>query len=91
VVLSDDDTFSVDETWLRRESPRQPERLAAPEKMLGRMDLGREREIIEAALARTGGRIAGPHGAATKLGIPRQTLDSKIRSLGIDKNRFKAG
>jgi transcriptional regulator with GAF, ATPase, and Fis domain len=91
VVLSDDDTFSVDETWLRRQSPRQPERPAVPEGMLGRMDVGREREIIEAALARTGGRIAGAHGAAAKLGIPRQTLDSKIRSLGIDKERFKSG
>jgi formate hydrogenlyase transcriptional activator len=91
VVLSDNDTFNVDKTWLRRESPRQPERLAAPEKMLGRIDVGREREIIEAALARTGGRIAGPHGAAVQLGIPRQTLDSKIKGLGIDKDRFKSG
>ena len=49
----------------------------------------REREIIEAALAESGGRIAGPKGAAAKLGIPRQTLDSKIASLGIDKRRFQ--
>jgi DNA-binding NtrC family response regulator len=48
----------------------------------------REREIIEAALAESGGRVAGPKGAAAKLGIPRQTLDSKIASLGIDKRRF---
>jgi formate hydrogenlyase transcriptional activator len=49
----------------------------------------REREIIEAALAESGGRVAGPKGAAAKLGIPRQTLDSKIASLDIDKWRFQ--
>jgi formate hydrogenlyase transcriptional activator len=49
----------------------------------------REREIIEAALAKSGGQVAGPKGAAAKLGIPRQTLDSKIASLGIDKRRFQ--
>jgi transcriptional regulator with GAF, ATPase, and Fis domain len=49
----------------------------------------REREIIEAALAESGGRVAGPKGAAAKLGIPRQTLDSKIARLGIEKRRFQ--
>ena len=49
----------------------------------------RERDIIEAALAESGGQVAGPKGAAAKLGIPRQTLDSKIASLGIDKRRFQ--
>ena len=45
--------------------------------------------MIEAALRESRGRIAGPFGAAAKLGIPRQTLDSKIAALGIDKYRFK--
>jgi DNA-binding NtrC family response regulator len=49
----------------------------------------KEREIIEAALGESGGRVAGPTGAAAKLGIPRQTLDSKIAGLGIDKRRFQ--
>jgi len=49
----------------------------------------REREAIEAALAECDGRISGPHGAALLLGIPRQTLDSKIEALGIEKHRFK--
>ena len=49
----------------------------------------KEREIIEAALGESGGQVAGPKGAAAKLGIPRQTLDSKIASLGIDKRRFQ--
>jgi transcriptional regulator of acetoin/glycerol metabolism len=43
----------------------------------------------EAALAKSNGRIAGPFGAAAKLGIPRETLESKIRSFGIDKHRYK--
>ena len=50
----------------------------------------REKEIIEAALAACQGRIAGALGGAAKLGIPRKTLESKIKTLGIDKHRFKA-
>src|SRR5262249_36516560 len=49
----------------------------------------REKERIEAALAETKGRVSGPSGAAVKLGIPRSTLDSKIRSLKINTHRFK--
>jgi len=49
----------------------------------------RELEMIEAALAERHGRIAGPSGAAAKLCIPRQTLESKIRRLGIDKYKHK--
>ena len=51
--------------------------------------LEREKQMIEAALAQCQGRVSGPSGAAYKLGIPRQTLDAKIASLGIDKHRFK--
>jgi len=90
VVLSDGDTFSVDESWLERKQPPESPRSSVVEKGLLRLDADREREIIEAALAETGGRIAGPSGAAAKLGIPRQTLDSKISILGIKKNRFKS-
>jgi formate hydrogenlyase transcriptional activator len=86
VVLTDGDTVSVDESWLTGDSPR-PVEPAAP---LGATIAGRERELIEAALAESGGRIAGPSGAAARLGIPRQTLDSKIRAFGIDKYRFKS-
>jgi len=46
--------------------------------------------MIETALAATRGRVAGPNGAAAKLGIPRQTLESKISALGIDKHRYKS-
>jgi formate hydrogenlyase transcriptional activator len=90
VVLCDGDTFSVDETWLKGKMPQAPPLLSTPEGALGRLDTDQERRIIEAALAETGGRVAGPSGAAAKLGIPRQTLDSKISSLGINKNRFKS-
>src|SRR5262245_50462907 len=79
VTLSETDTFTVDEDWLKRESkaPSGREGLSALEE--------REVELIEAALVETHGRISGPSGAAAKLGIPRQTLESKIRRLGIDK------
>jgi len=50
-----------------------------------------ERRLIESALAKSHGRIAGPSGAAAKLGIPRSTLETKIRKLGIAKHRFKTG
>jgi DNA-binding NtrC family response regulator len=48
-----------------------------------------EKEAIEAALRESGGRVSGPSGAAAKLGIPGSTLESKIKALKINKNRFK--
>ncbi|MEI9976766.1 MAG: helix-turn-helix domain-containing protein [Ignavibacteriota bacterium] len=65
--------------------PAQPPRLT-----LARKPLSDEKELIEAALAETRGRIAGPRGAASKLGVPPSTLESKIKALAIDKHRFKA-
>jgi len=85
VILSDGDTFSVDETWLRREAPRFSGQSAALNSAL----LLQEKEMIEAALAESQGRVSGPTGAAAKLGLPTRTLDSKIKRLGIDKYRFK--
>jgi formate hydrogenlyase transcriptional activator len=90
VILSDGATLSVDETWLRRQASQESDRPSKPYSGLGR-DTERERAIIEQALAESGGRISGPSGAASKLGIPRQTLESKIRSLGIDKHRLRHG
>ena len=58
---------------------------------LGNELLDHERTRVEAALSETKGRVSGPDGAAARLGIPRSTLESKIRSLRIDKNRFKQG
>ena len=85
VILSDGDTFSVDETWLKREPPQVP----SPTVALNGALLGQEKEMIEAALAESHGRISGPIGAAAKLGLPTRTLDSKIKRLGINKFRFK--
>jgi len=84
VVLSEGETFSVDESWITGD-PQHSATAPQPLSTVG----DRERELIETALAQSGGRIAGPSGAAAKLGIPRQTLDSKIKALGIDKYRFK--
>jgi formate hydrogenlyase transcriptional activator len=85
VVLCEGETFTVDETWLKRESPRSSE----PTVPLVAHLSEQEKEIIEAALAESQGQVSGPTGAAAKLGIPRQTLEWKIRKLGIDRHRFK--
>jgi len=86
VTLSDSDTFAVDEAWLKREPAEVPHASVALNGLL----LAHEKEVIEAALAQTHGRISGPAGAATKLGIPDSTLETKIQRLGIDKYRFKS-
>jgi PAS domain S-box-containing protein len=88
VIVCDTQDFSVDESWLSRQPlPNEPK--SQPE--LTRELASQEKEIIVAALRESRGRVSGSSGAAAKLGIPGSTLDSKIRSLGIDKNRFKTG
>jgi formate hydrogenlyase transcriptional activator len=82
IILCDSDTFSVEESWLRPESESDAD--------LRPSLSNHQREIIEAALAHTHGLVAGPHGAAAKLGVPRTTLESKIKSLRIDKNRHRS-
>jgi formate hydrogenlyase transcriptional activator len=89
VILSDGPTFDVDETWLRRKSSvelRSPRALSENQQGLAE----RDRKAIEDALAESHGRVSGPRGAAARLGIPHQTLESKIARLGIDKHRFKS-
>jgi formate hydrogenlyase transcriptional activator len=85
VILSEDDTFSVDEAWVKQTGPESSDSPTA----LNRVLLRHEKEIIESALAESGGRVSGPSGAAAKLRIPTKTLDSKIKRLGINKFRFK--
>ena len=85
VVLCDSETFSVDETWLKPEE----QKVSGAVVPLGATLAEHEKEIIEAALADCGGQVSGPTGAAVKLGLPRQTLESKIVALGINKHRFK--
>jgi transcriptional regulator with GAF, ATPase, and Fis domain len=85
VIVCDSENLSVDESWLGQRAlasdsaaHRLSERLAS-----------QEREMIEAALAASNGRVSGPAGAAAKLGIPQSTLDSKIKSLKINKHQFR--
>jgi transcriptional regulator with GAF, ATPase, and Fis domain len=86
VIVCETENFSVDESWLSRQ-PLATE----PTKELGlfKMLSSQEKTIIEAALSECGGRVSGTFGAASRLGMPRSTLESKIRSLKIDKDRFK--
>jgi len=86
VILSEDGKLAVDETWLKREPAQNPVR---PRTLDGAL-LRQEKEMIEAALAESQGRVSGPAGAAAKLGLPARTLDSKIKRLKINKYRFKA-
>jgi PAS domain S-box-containing protein len=84
VILSERDTFFVDESWLKRERAESRQ----PREGLSTLS-DREVEMIEAALAECYGRTSGPSGAAAKLGIPRSTLESKIRRFGISKYGLK--
>jgi len=88
VILCETETFSIDESWL----PQQPHPflIAKPKNQieLPRRLEEQEKNMIEEALKASRGRVFGPTGAAAKLGIPRSTLESKIKSLKIDKNHF---
>ena len=85
IILCETENFSVDESWLVRESPQtQPASQPLSDKLVAD-----EKEMIVAALTESRGRVSGPTGAAAKLGIPPSTLESKIRSLKINKHRFK--
>ena len=84
VILCDSDEFAVDDSWLATkytvDAPHAlPNALATQEKA-----------IIEEALRATSGRVSGPSGAAARLAVPRSTLESRIRALGINKSRFRA-
>jgi formate hydrogenlyase transcriptional activator len=84
VILSDGETFSVEETWLKRKP--QGTRTGT----LNHVLVGQEKEMIETALRETEGVVGGPTGAAARLGIPRETLNSKIRKLGIKRHAFRS-
>src|SRR6202167_3590196 len=86
VIVSESQTFSVDQSWLpRRPSPAD---LATQPNLFNRLP-AQEKALIEGALRECGGRVYGPSGAAARLGIPRTTLETKIKSLKINKHRFK--
>jgi formate hydrogenlyase transcriptional activator len=84
VIVSDTDEFTVDDSWLSA-TPHADNRLGLPGTLAAH-----EKAIVEEALRVSGGRVFGPFGAAARLGIPRTTLESKIRTLRINKSRFRA-
>src|SRR5437879_3275747 len=84
VILCGGDTFWIEKAWLASVQPPRQE-LAGP---LPDTLQNQEKEMIEAALAESKGKVAGPEGAAARLGIRRSTLDSKINQLGIKNHRF---
>jgi DNA-binding NtrC family response regulator len=84
VILCSGDILWMKESWLVSPEPARQE-LPSP---LPDTLQNQEREMIETALAECKGKVAGPDGAATKLGIPRSTLDSKIKQLKIKKHKF---
>jgi PAS domain S-box-containing protein len=85
LIVCETDEFTIDQSWLSggpvptRSRDQASMETSAPG----------ERELIEAALAQTKGKVSGLLGAAAKFGIPASTLESKIRSLKINKYRFK--
>ena len=87
VIVCEPGNFSVDESWIQQ----QPASIEPSTSLaLFKKDPSQEKEIIEAALRECRGRVYGPLGAAARLGMPRSTLESKIRALEINKNRFRS-
>jgi PAS domain S-box-containing protein len=87
VILNSGEVFAIDESWLSKQPARRPPQVASPTASQGAPRT--EREIIEAALAESRGRVSGRSGAASRLGIPPSTLDHRIKALQIDKTQFK--
>jgi formate hydrogenlyase transcriptional activator len=85
VIISESDSLFVDEKWLHG---LQSKRRASPP-TISRTLSNQEKDAIEEALMECKGRVAGPFGAASRLGIPSSTLESKIKMLNIDKRRFR--
>jgi transcriptional regulator with PAS, ATPase and Fis domain len=85
VILCTGDTFWVDEAWLSSQDAPRPKSSG----LLTETLQSYEKELIEAALAESNGKVAGPNGAAAKLGIPRSTLDLKIKQLNIKKHNVR--
>ena len=85
VILCDGETFSVDASWFAAERPKSSVRA----KTLASDVAAHEKVVIEKALRQSSGRISGPNGAAARLGMPRQTLESKLKRLGIRPYHFR--
>src|SRR5262249_45737966 len=87
LIVCEGEILSIDKSWLPRPELPAPRRTGLS---FAEQVATHERAVIEAALATTRGRVSGPSGAAANLGMPRSTLDSRIRSLKINKHRFKS-
>jgi transcriptional regulator with GAF, ATPase, and Fis domain len=85
VILCTGDILRIDEAWLSSENASRPKASGPLTENLQSF----EKELIEAALAESNGKVAGPNGAAAKLGIPRSTLDLRIKQLSIKKNTVR--
>jgi formate hydrogenlyase transcriptional activator len=90
VIVSESDALIIDERWLsgrktKSDADVQPVQRADAPRTLAMQ----ERVAIEAALTECKGRVAGPFGAAARLGLPSSTLESKIKAMKIDKRTFK--
>jgi transcriptional regulator with GAF, ATPase, and Fis domain len=86
IIVCDTESFTVDESWLSRAASQTGQ----PIRPFLRITTSEEKKVIEAALAEARGHVSGPTGAAARLGIPASTLDSKIKTLKIDKNRYRS-
>lgn len=89
VILSSGGDFSIDESWLSKETLPPASGIEASPQSNSAVEPRNEQEIIEAVLVETRGRVWGSSGAAAKLGIPPSTLDHRIKTLGINKKQFK--
>ena len=85
VILCTGDTFWIDEAWLSSQNAPRQESSGA---LIGNLR-SYEKQLIETALAASKGKVAGPNGAAAKLGIPPSTLHLKINQLNIKKNTIR--
>jgi transcriptional regulator with PAS, ATPase and Fis domain len=85
LIVSEGELFSIDERWL----PQEIGTFDAENRQASDALTAQEKALVERALAETNGQVAGPSGAAAKLGMKSSTLESKIRTLNIDKRRFK--
>ncbi len=89
IIVCETENFSVDESWLSKDTFPPTPRTTQSGAFKVEVEPRSEREIIEAALSESRGRVSGPSGAAAKLGIPPSTLETRIKALKINKSQFK--
>ena len=92
VIISDSNELYIDERWLsgrRTKAPVNAQSVQRIHRPRAQATQEKEKEAIETALMKCSGRVSGPFGAASQLGLPSSTLESKIKALRIDKGRFR--